>query len=69
MTAPFILISDYSIQPGKQDEFLQGFKEIADLADAGEPRLLCFAEHLSEDGTQGSTVQVHADAENMERHL
>lgn len=69
MTGPFILISDYTIRPDETDEFLTGFKEIADIAQADEPRLLYFAEHLSEDGTQGSTVQIHADAMNMEHHL
>ncbi len=31
--------------------------------------MLYFAEHLSEDGTQASTVQVHADADNMGFHM
>ena len=69
MSAPFILINEYTIEPGKTEAFLEAFQEIADLAQANEPELLYFAEHLSEDGTQGSTVQVHANAENMQRHM
>ena len=69
MSTPFILINEYSIEPGKTGQFLEGFRKIADVAQAHEPELLYFAEHISEDGTQGSTVQVHADAQNMERHM
>lgn len=69
MSAPFILINEYTIEPGKTDEFLARFRKIADTAEAHEPELLYFAEHISEDGTQGSTVQIHADAQNMERHM
>ena len=69
MSAPFILINEYTIEPGKTDEFLARFRTIADTAEAHEPDLLYFAEHISEDGTQGSTVQVHADAQNMEQHM
>lgn len=69
MSGPFILISDYTIRPDDKDAFLTGFREIADIARADEPRLLYFAEHISDDGTGGSTVQIHTDATNMERHM
>ena len=69
MGAPFILVNEYAIQPDKTGEFLEAFRAIVDIAEAHEPELLYFAEHLSEDGTQGSTVQVHASAQNMERHM
>ena len=69
MSEPFILINEYAIKPGKTDEFLDKFRKIADTAEAHEPELLYFAEHVSADGTHGSTVQVHATAENMERHM
>ncbi len=69
MSAPFILINEYAIEPGRTDEFLQEFRAVAKIAEDREPELLYFAEHISEDGTQGSTVQVHADAQNMERHM
>ena len=69
MSTPFIVVNEYTIEPGKTDEFLAGFRKIAETAQANEPDLLYFAEHISEDGTQGSTVQVHADAKNMERHM
>jgi hypothetical protein len=54
MSAPFILINEYTIAPGKTGEFLEGFQKIADIAEAHEPELLYFAEHVSEDGGQGS---------------
>ena len=69
MSAPLILINEYAIEPGKTEAFLEAFREIADIAHANEPDLLYFAEHLSEDGTRGSTVQVHANMESMQRHM
>ncbi len=36
---------------------------------AEEPKMLYFAGHLNEDGSEASTVRVHADAENMAFHI
>lgn len=69
MAEPFVFISSYAIKPGHQEEYLKRFQEVADLVETNEPKMLYFAEHVSEDGSEAATVQVHADADNMAYHM
>lgn len=69
MTEPFIVISDYRIDPARTDEFLTKYEQLVEVVETEEPEMLYFAEHLTADRTEGSTVQVHAHAANMERHF
>ena len=69
MAEPFIFINTYRIKPGHEDEYLKAFGEVADIVKAEEPKMLYFAEHISEDGSEATTVQVHADADNMAHHM
>jgi hypothetical protein len=69
MSDPVIMINHYRIDPSHTDEFLARFDELVKVVEAGEPRMLYFAEHLTPDRTEGSTVQIHANAQNMEYHL
>lgn len=69
MAEPFILVNTYKIKPGKEDEYLESFQEVADIVAAEEPKMLYFAEHISEDGTEAATVQVHSDPENLAYHM
>lgn len=69
MPEPLIMINDYRIDPSQTDEFLARYRELVQVVEAQEPKMLYFAEHLAPDRAEGSTVQVHADAKNMEHHL
>lgn len=69
MAEPVIMINDYRIDPAHTEEFLSLYKELMEVVEASEPRMLYFAEHLTSDRAEGSTVQVHADATNLEHHL
>ena len=69
MSEPLIMTNDYHIDPTLTDEFLARYQELVQVVEAEEPKMLYFAEHLAPDRAEGSTVQVHADAANMERHL
>lgn len=69
MGEPFIFVNTYRIKPGMEEEYRKAFQEVADIVEAEEPRMLYFAEHISEDGSEATTVQVHADADNMAYHM
>lgn len=69
MAEPFIFINSYRLLPGKSDEYKEAFQEVVDIVEAKEPRMLYFAHHVSEDGSEATTVQVHADASNMAFHM
>jgi quinol monooxygenase YgiN len=69
MAEPFIFINTFAIKPGKADAFREKFQEVVELVEAKEPQMLHFALHESEDGTQGTVVQVHAHPDNMLVHM
>lgn len=69
MAEPFIFVNSYRIKPGKQEAYLEKFREVVDIVRDREPKMLYFAQHISEDGSEATTVQVHADADNMAFHM
>lgn len=69
MTKPFIFVNTYTIKPGKTEEYWKKFQDVADLVEAKEPRMLYFAGHTNEDRSTATTVQVHADPDNMLFHM
>jgi quinol monooxygenase YgiN len=69
MAEPFIFINSYKLKPGKAQEYTEAFQEVVDIVEAKEPEMLYFAHHVSEDGAEATTVQVHADANNMAFHM
>ena len=69
MAEPFIFINTYTIKPGKEEAYKTAHQRVADLVEAKEPMMLYFALHISEDGSEATTVQVHADAENFGYHM
>jgi quinol monooxygenase YgiN len=69
MAEPFIFINTYTIKPGKEEAYRTAHQKVADLVQAKEPKMLYFALHTSEDGSEATTVQVHADAENFGYHM
>lgn len=69
MAEPLIFINTYRVTPGKEEAYLEAFQEVADIVEAGEPKMLYLAEHVSEDGATATTVQVHADADNLLFHM
>jgi hypothetical protein len=69
MAEPFIFINTYTIKPGREEAYKTAHRKVADLVEAKEPKMLYFALHTSEDGSEATTVQVHADAENFGYHM
>ena len=56
-------------QAGQGGGVQEAHQKVADLVEAKEPKMLYFALHTSEDGSEATTVQVHADAENFGYHM
>jgi hypothetical protein len=69
MAELFIFINTYTIKPGKEEAYKTAHQKVADLVEAKEPKMLYFALHTSEDGSEATTVQVHADADNFGHHM
>lgn len=69
MAEPFIFISTAAVKDGRQEVFEKRFQEVSDKVEEHEPKMLHFGLYLNEDGTEETTFQVHADAENMAYHM
>lgn len=69
MAEPFIFVNSYRVKPGREQDYEKAFRAVADIVEEREPRMLYFASHVSEDGVEWTTVQVHADADNMAHHM
>ena len=69
MNEPFIFINSYAIKPGRADDYEKACRTVVELAEAEEPRLLHFGIYINSDGTEGTTVQVHPDADSMGFHM
>lgn len=69
MAEPLIFINKTQLKPGKKEEYLEQFQVVTDIVAAQQPRMLYFAQHVSEDGETATTVQVHSDADNLIHHM
>jgi hypothetical protein len=69
MTAPFIHVATYKIKQGKLEDYEKLWRGLVECVKTNEPRLLAFNTYFTEDGTEGTTIQVHPDAESMEFHM
>jgi hypothetical protein len=69
MSGPFIFVGTYSVKSGKLEEAKKRCREVADLVETNEPRLIAFNLYVDEPGNKVSVVQVHPDAASMDFHL
>ena len=68
MSEPIVVIGRFTVKPGKLDDFKQFARELSRSFEAEKPRTDVFVMYLDEDGTEGTSVHVFADAEAMDLH-
>ena len=68
MSEPLIVVLNYSIKPGKEEEARKRIAEHVDFVETNVPRMIAFHMYLNEDGNRLSIVQVHPDSASMEFH-
>ena len=69
MSEPFIFIGTHTIREGKLEDFKKQWRELLEVVEAKEPRLIAFNAYVNEDGTELTVVQVHPDADSMLFHM
>ena len=69
MSEPFIFIGTHTIREGKLEDFKKQWRELLDVVEAKEPRLIAFNAYVNESGTDVTVVQVHPDADSMLFHM
>ncbi|MCW2621149.1 MAG: hypothetical protein JWL64_751 [Frankiales bacterium] len=68
MSEHLVFVDTFRIRPGRAEEFRQAAKEICEVVSAGEPRILAYTIYVSDDGSEGTGLQVHPDYESVKRH-
>ena len=69
MGAPFILVSRFRAKERSPDALRDYARQVTDLVEAKEPRVIALHVFLSEDGTELSTFHLHPDVASMEFHM
>jgi hypothetical protein len=69
MSGPLIFISHSRVKPGKGEVYQAHCAEATEMVATEEPQMIAFNSYQSEDGAEVSTVQVHPDADSLDRHL
>ena len=69
MAGPFVYIGTYRIKEGKLDEAKTRLRQLVEVVDENEPRLIAFNVYFAEDGATVGVVQVHPDPASMETHM
>ena len=69
MSEPLIVVLNYSIKPGKEEEARKRIADHVDFVETNVPRMIAFHMYLNEDGDRLSIVQVHPDSASLEFHM
>lgn len=69
MSEPLIMISRATVKPGQRETYQAHLSEAIEMVRREEPAMLGFHNYASGDGTEVSTVQIHASADSLDTHL
>ena len=69
MAHPIVLISHFTIKPGKLDDLKGLAQEVATRLEAEKPQTLVFLDYLDDKGTQVTFVHMFAGPEAMDLHF
>ncbi|MFW6118640.1 MAG: putative quinol monooxygenase [Chloroflexota bacterium] len=69
MSELFFFSATHTIKEGKVEEFKKYVRELVEIVQANEPRVLAFNIYMNDDGTEVTNVQVHPDADSMVFHM
>jgi quinol monooxygenase YgiN len=68
MSEHLVFIDTFRIRPGRTEEFRQAAAQICAAVSAGEPRILAYTIYVSDDGSEGTGLQVHPDFASVKQH-
>jgi hypothetical protein len=69
VAGPIVYVDHSEIVEGKFEEVTRRLGQLADLVEAGEPRIMAYAAYIDPDRTSLSVIHVHADAESLATHF
>jgi NAD(P)-dependent dehydrogenase (short-subunit alcohol dehydrogenase family) len=68
-SGPLIFIATNRLKSGQLDAERRRVPGLVEFIEENEPQLIAFNEYVNENGTEVTVVQIHPDAESMQRHL
>jgi hypothetical protein len=69
MSGPFIFVSTYKVKEGQLEAYKSWTLGLVQYVEANEPRLVAFNLFVNDEGTEVAGIQIHPDAESMQRHM
>ena len=69
MSDTIVYVDISEVREGALEELKVGLRELVDLIEAKEPRLIAYNVYFSADGTRMTVVNVHPDAASLEYHM
>lgn len=64
-----VYIDRSEVRKGKLDELKAAMKELVELVEANEPRIIAYNVYLTENGTRMTVIHVHPDSTSLEFHM
>ena len=69
MSRSLIVVDTSEIREGRLEELRAAVAEMAAFVEANEPDPVSYQVFFSEDGRRMTVIQIHPDADSMERHM
>jgi hypothetical protein len=69
MSEPLIFVSRHAVNDGELERVKALSEEFRELVEEADTGLVAYHFHVSDDGREVSSVQVHADAASMDAYL
>lgn len=69
MSETIVYMDTSDVREGALQDLKTAIKQLADLVDANESRILAYNAYLSVDGTQMTVMHVHPDSASLEFHM
>lgn len=69
MSDSILFVGTYDIPPGGVDSFYGQVAAMNDVVRGTEPRVVFIGHYVNEDGTEGTSIHLHPDAESFDFHM
>lgn len=69
MSQPLVYVDTSRVRKGAVIELKSAIKELAEFVEENEPQLLSYSVYLSDDGSEMTVVQAHADPASLDYHM
>jgi len=69
MSGPIVYVDRSEVVQGRLDDLTDRMKDLVELIESNEPRLLAYAAYLDKDRSEISVIHVHRDAASLVAHF